>query len=66
MEFAIGMIVGSLISLTTLLLSVNHMISKEKKRSNPLYYDIEIKSRGKRAKGTLYLKERRDKFRVRA
>lgn len=66
MEFAVGMIVGSLISLTTLVLSVNHMISRDKKRPKPMHYDIEIKSRGKRSKGTLYLKERKDNFHVRA
>ena len=66
MEFSIGMVAGSLISLITFFISINHMVSEEKKRNEPLEYDIEIKSKGKHVKGMIYLKKRRKRFNVRA
>lgn len=62
MDIAIGMIIGSSISIISILLTANHMISVDKDKNKPLHYDIEIKSSGKYVKGRLYLKKRRDKF----
>ena len=62
MDIALGMIIGSAISIISVLLTMNHVISEEKKGNFPSHYDIEINSKGNQAKGTLYLKKRRDRF----
>jgi len=65
MDIALGMIIGSVISIISVLLTMNHVLSEEKKKDNPFHYDIEINSKGNQAKGTLYLKKRRDRFNAR-
>lgn len=66
MDIAIGMIIGSLISIISIFATMNHVIDSDKKKNNksiePSHYDIEMKSQGRYVKGTIYLKKRRDKF----
>ena len=66
MDIAIGMIIGSAISIISVFMTMNHIINSDKKKEKsslePCHYDIEIRSRGNNAKGTLYLKKRKDKF----
>ena len=66
MDIAIGMIIGSVISIFSIFLTMNHVVSSERKKikesMSPQHYDIEIKSRGNNAKGTLYLKKRKNIF----
>ena len=64
MDIAIGMIIGSAISIISILLTVNHSVSEEKRKDSSNHYDIEIKSRSNYVKGSLYLKKRRDRFRA--
>ena len=62
MDIALGMIIGSVISIISILLTMNHVLSEEKKKEKPSHYDIEIKSKGNHVKGALYLKKRRGRF----
>ena len=63
MDIAIGLIAGCLITITSIILTVNHMIDQDKKKNLPGYYDIEINSRGKKIKGILYMKKRKNGIR---
>lgn len=62
MDIAIGMIVGSLISIFSIFLTMNHIINQDRKKDLSSHFDIEMKSSGRYVKGTIYLKKRRDKF----
>ena len=65
MDIAIGMIIGASISIISIFLTLNHIVSEDKKKNTPNHYDIEIKSSGRYVKGTIYLKRRKDKFHAR-
>lgn len=65
MDIAIGMVIGCAISMISIFLTMNHIISVDKRNNLPSHYDIEIKSSGRNVKGTLYLKKRKDKFHAR-
>lgn len=62
MDIAIGMMIGCFITIISIFFTMNHIISEDKKKNLPNHYDIEIKSKGKHIKGSLYLKKRRDRF----
>ena len=62
MDIAIGMFVGCFISIISIFFTMNHIISEDKRKNLPLHYDLQIISKGKHTKGTLYLKKRRDRF----
>jgi len=62
MDIAIGMIIGCFVSLISVFFTMNHIVSEDKRKNLPSHYDIQILSKGKHIKGTLYLKKRRDRF----
>jgi hypothetical protein len=64
MDIAIGMIVGCFVSIISVFFTMNHILSEDRRKNLPLHYNLEILSKGKHIKGTLYLKKRRDRFNV--
>ena len=62
MDIALGMIIGSVISMISIFFTMNHVVTEDKKKNSPNYYDIEIKSKGNHVRGTLYLKKRKNKL----